>query len=136
MLMSQQKRTSQVLTKAEFRIAGLNAIDPNLDFGKDRSVYQLVTLSNRLRNKLIALNEALAIVDSTRIEVEDLEKQVQQLCEQLLLGVGFEYGKDSQEYKLAGGVRTSDRVRKMMKTRLKNANTQPEAEAIKKSANN
>ncbi|MBE9014179.1 hypothetical protein IQ250_28725, partial [Pseudanabaenaceae cyanobacterium LEGE 13415] len=65
--------------------------------------------------------EAVAIVDSTRNEVEELEKQVQQLSDRLLAGVGFEYGKDSQEYKTAGGVRTSDRVRKSIKTRIKNA---------------
>ncbi|MBE9011637.1 hypothetical protein IQ250_15630, partial [Pseudanabaenaceae cyanobacterium LEGE 13415] len=50
--MPRQKRSSQVLTKAEIRIAGLNTIDPNLDFGKDRSVYQLTLLTNKLRSKL------------------------------------------------------------------------------------
>ncbi|BAU12130.1 hypothetical protein LEP3755_26590 [Leptolyngbya sp. NIES-3755] len=131
--MPRQKRSSQVLTKAEIRIAGLNAIDPNLDFGKDRSVFQLVLLSNKLRSKLTALNEAVAVADATRNEVEELEKQVQQLSDQLLTGVGFEYGKDSQEYKTAGGVRIRDRVRKSIKTRLKNANT---PDAVEKAETN
>jgi hypothetical protein len=41
------------------------------------------------------------------------------LCERLLLAVAVKYGKDSQEYVMAGGVRKSDRIRKSTATRLK-----------------
>ncbi|WP_162423332.1 hypothetical protein [Myxacorys almedinensis] len=42
----------------------------------------------------------------------------------MLLGVAFEYGRDSHQYELAGGVRTSDRVRKSMRTRIKGTTTE------------
>ncbi|WP_392531537.1 hypothetical protein [Nostoc sp. C117] len=34
--------------------------------------------------------------------------------------VAIKYGKDSAEYEMAGGVRSSDRIRKIRATRLKN----------------
>lgn len=37
----------------------------------------------------------------------------------MLVGVGFKYGKNSDEYELAGGVRDSERIRKSRLTRLK-----------------
>ena len=37
----------------------------------------------------------------------------------MLMGVGFKYGKNSNEYELAGGVRDSERIRKSRLTRLK-----------------
>jgi hypothetical protein len=117
--MPRKKQASAALTKAETRLAGLKAINPAIDFGNNRNIAQLDHLATQVRTKLNAYNDALALIESSKNELVDLEKQLNSLADQMLLGVAFEYGRDSHEYALAGGVRMSDRVRKSMRTRIK-----------------
>ena len=117
--MSRRKRTSRVLENAELKSAGLKAIDLNLDFGDACSLTKLTQLIEELRAKIDAHNTAVSAVDSCKTQIEQLEKSLGNLCEKLLIGVAFKYGKDSQEYEIAGGVRTSERIRKSRATRLK-----------------
>jgi flagellar motility protein MotE (MotC chaperone) len=113
------QRTSIALTQAENRLLGLKAINPSLDFGNDRSITKLNLQTNELREKLADYNNEIAALETRKNELRDLEKQLNELSSVMLKGVGFEYGQDSHEYELAGGVRTSDRVRKSRITRMK-----------------
>ncbi len=115
------QRTSIALTNADARLLGLRAVNPGLDFGSDRNITTLSLQTDQLRHKLAQYNDAIAVVETRKNELRELEKQVNTLSSQMLNGVGFEYGQDSYEYELAGGVRTSDRVRKGRITRLKAA---------------
>ncbi len=117
--MPRQRRTSRMLVKAQLRSAGLKAINPNMDFGDNCNLNNMTQLMEQLRTKIEAYNTALAVIDATRTEIEELEKSLGQISERLLLGVALKYGKDSTEYEMAGGVRKSDRVRKSLITRLK-----------------
>ncbi|WP_243713885.1 hypothetical protein [Nostoc sp. 106C] len=47
-------------------------------------------------------------IDSAKAEMKTLEKTIQKTSERLVSGVVFKYGKDSREYEMIGGVRTSD----------------------------
>lgn len=115
------QRTSTALTNAEARLLGLQAINPHLDFGQDRSITKLSLYTEQLRNQLAQCNAVIVALETSKNELRDLEKQVNVLSSHMLSGVGFEYGQDSYEYELAGGIRTSDRVRKSRSTRLKTA---------------
>ncbi|MDM9586296.1 MULTISPECIES: hypothetical protein [unclassified Nostoc] len=118
--MSRQKRTSRVLEKAELRASGMKSILPSIKFDEDYTLGKLIESIEQLRNKLDVHNSALAIVDSSLTEVEEMEKNLRQLSEKMLMVVAIKYGKDSAEYEMAGGVRNSDRLRKMRASRLKN----------------
>lgn len=118
--MSRQKRTSRVLEKAELRASGMKSIIPSIKFEQDYTLGKLIESIEKLRNKLDVHNTALAIVDSSLTEVEEMEKNLRQLSEKMLMVVAIKYGKDSAEYEMAGGVRNSDRIRKMRASRLKN----------------
>ncbi|MDZ8226319.1 hypothetical protein [Nostoc sp. ChiVER01] len=118
--MSRQKRTSRVLEKAELRASGMKSIVPSIKFEQDYTLEKLIDSIEQLRNKLDVHNRALAIVDSSLTEVEEMEKNLRQLSEKMLMVVAIKYGKDSAEYEMAGGVRDSDRIRKMRASRLKN----------------
>ncbi|MFN6487900.1 MULTISPECIES: hypothetical protein [unclassified Nostoc] len=118
--MSRQKRTSRVLEKAELRASGMKSIVPSIKFEEDYTLEKLIESIEQLRNKLDVHNTALAIVDSSLTEVEEMEKNLKQLSEKMLMVVAIKYGKDSAEYEMAGGVRNSDRIRKMRASRLKN----------------
>jgi hypothetical protein len=117
--MPRKKRTSRILEKAQLRSSGLKAIDPNLDFGNAGNLQNLTQQIEQLRAKLDTYNTALAVIDASKTDIDLLEKSLSALCERLLLAVAVKYGKDSQEYVMAGGVRKSDRIRKSTATRLK-----------------
>ncbi|MEH1822744.1 MAG: hypothetical protein V7L31_27345 [Nostoc sp.] len=117
--MSLRKRTSRVLENAELRFAGLKAIDANLDLGNTCNLKALTEIIEELRSKLEAHNTALSTIDSSKVEIEELEQTLGTFSEKMLMGIGFKYGKDSREYEMAGGVRKSERIRKSRATRLK-----------------
>ncbi|MCC5667672.1 hypothetical protein LC653_28290 [Nostoc sp. CHAB 5784] len=118
--MSRKKRTSRILEKVELRASGMKSIVPSIKFEQDYTLQKLIESIEQLRNKLDVHNSALAIVDSSLTEVEEMEKNLSQLSEKMLMVVAIKYGKDSAEYEMAGGVRNSDRLRKMRSSRLKN----------------
>jgi hypothetical protein len=79
----------------------------------------LTTLIDQLRNKLDAYNTALSVLDSYQSEICLMEKDLNSLSEQMLIGVAFKYGNDSREYEMAGGLRKSERIRRSTNSRLK-----------------
>ncbi|WP_375513618.1 hypothetical protein [uncultured Nostoc sp.] len=117
--MSRRKRSSRILTKAEFRVAGLKAIDPNINFDDTYNLQNLTQLIDNFHNMLDDYNAAIAMIDSSRKKLDEMEKTLSQVSDKMLTGVGFKYGKNSDEYELAGGVRDSERIRKSRLTRLK-----------------
>ncbi|MBU7585328.1 MAG: hypothetical protein KAF91_20970 [Nostoc sp. TH1S01] len=117
--MPRKKRSSQILKKAEFRVAGLKAIDPNISFDDNCNLQNLTQLIEQVQEMLDDYNAALAMVDSSKIKLDAMEKTLSQVSDKILMGVRFKYGKNSNEYELAGGVRDSERVRKSRLTRLK-----------------
>ncbi|MEH1810194.1 hypothetical protein [Nostoc sp.] len=129
--MSRKKRTSRILEKAQLRSAGLKSIVPSVKFDEDYSLEKLVESINQLRNKIDVYNTALSVVDSSKTEIEEMEKNLSQLSEKMLMVVGIKYGKDSREYEMAGGVRYSDRIRKIRSSRLKNVAEQASDENAK-----
>jgi ABC-type hemin transport system substrate-binding protein len=118
--MSRLKRTSRILEKAQLRSAGLKSIVPRIKFDEDNNLEKLIESIEQLRNKLDLYNTALSIVDSSKTEIEEMEKNLSQLSQKMLMVVAIKYGKDSREYEMAGGVRNSDRIRKIRSSRLKN----------------
>jgi hypothetical protein len=117
--MPRQKRSSRILEKAQFRVAGLKAIDPNLNFDETCNLKNLTQLIEQFHNMLDDYNAAIAQIDSSRKKLDELEKTLSKVSDKMVVGVGFKYGKNSNEYELAGGVRDSERIRKSRLTRLK-----------------
>ncbi|AFY36171.1 hypothetical protein [Calothrix sp. PCC 7507] len=126
--MPRQKRTPRILEKAELRASGLKAIDSSMDFGDNRNLETLTQIIGQLRSKINAYNTALTVIDSSKTEIQELEKTLGDLTDKMLIGVAFKYGKDSREYEMAGGVRKSERIRRSSTSRIKNvaAETSPE----------
>ncbi|MBW4418093.1 MAG: hypothetical protein KME13_02545 [Myxacorys californica WJT36-NPBG1] len=117
--MPRLKKTSRTLERIELRVAGLQAIDPLMNFGDDRDLRNITQLIEQLRNKISAYNTALSVIDSSKAEIHTLETTLNDLAEKMLIGVAFKYGKDSSEYEMAGGVKKSDRIRRSTASRLK-----------------
>ncbi|KAM3090537.1 hypothetical protein ACKFKG_29400 [Phormidesmis sp. 146-35] len=118
--MPRAQRTSRILDKGQLRILKLKAIDPNLSFGSDRNLSTLETQIKQLHTKLNDYNTTIASLDIAKQEIDQMERDLGDLLDQLLNGVSAKYGNDSREYEMAGGTRKSDRVRKSAQSRTKN----------------
>ncbi|MEH2122547.1 hypothetical protein [Nostoc sp.] len=107
--MKQRKRNSMPLAKAERRIEGMQTINPQLNFSNGFSIATYNTKVIELREKLAAYNQAQTIVDKTHNALIEAERELNTYSEQMLLNVASCYGKNSDEYEMAGGTRRSDR---------------------------
>ncbi|MEH2068348.1 MAG: hypothetical protein V7K47_09325 [Nostoc sp.] len=107
--MPQRRRNSLALTKAERRIEGMQTIKPDLDFGNGLSIATYNSMIQDLREKLAAHNQARTMMDKTQNAVEEAERVLNDYSEHMLLSVASRYGKNSDEYGMAGGTRKSER---------------------------
>jgi hypothetical protein len=114
--MTQRRRNSPALTKAERRIEGMGTIDPLLDFGNGLSIVGYNTKVQIVREKLAAYNQAQSLVDKTQNALLEAERELNEYSERMLLSVASSYGKNSDEYEMAGGTRKSDRRRSRTNT--------------------
>ncbi|MBE8988829.1 hypothetical protein [Nostoc sp. LEGE 12450] len=110
--MARPKRNSSVLEKADRRIESLQSISVELDFGEGLTIQAYNATINDLRSKLAAYNTALSSIDKLTDDVKNAEQAVIAMSEKMLLGVGSRYGKTSQEYEMAGGVRRGNTKKK------------------------
>ncbi|MGV0026577.1 hypothetical protein [Phormidesmis priestleyi] len=105
------KRSSPIIEKADQRLASLQSIDPNLDLSKGFTTQAFADLIETARRRVAAYNTTLSHLDADRAAMVEAEKAVSVFAEKMLIGVAFEYGKESREYEMAGGTRKSQRKR-------------------------
>lgn len=110
--MARAKKTSRILPKAEKRLAGMRSINANLNFSDGVSIPAFETSINSVRQTLLVYNTLLSKVDEAYNEVLDAEQDLAGVSKKMLLGVAFKYGKDSNEYEMAGGSREEPRPRR------------------------
>ncbi|MEH2291964.1 hypothetical protein [Nostoc sp.] len=110
--MARRKRNSSVLERGDRRIESLQSISVELDFGEGLTIQAYSTTINDLRSKLAAYNTALSSIDKLADDVKNAEQAVITMSEKMLLGVGSRYGKTSQEYEMAGGMRRGNTKKK------------------------
>lgn len=109
--MSRKRRSSRALDKASVRLDGIQSINPNLDAGGGFNAPGYQRIITQLRADISAYNTALSTVDALQNTIADTEKALAEYSERMLIGVASQYGKDSNEYEMAGGVRKRDRKR-------------------------
>jgi hypothetical protein len=107
--MARPKRNSDALEKAGRRLESLRSIDINLDLGNGLTIAKFSAAIQDLAEKLAIYNTSLSEVDKQGDDVRVAEKMVTALSEKMLLGVGSQFGKTSQEYEMAGGRRRKSR---------------------------
>jgi len=81
--MSRQKRTSRILEKAELRSAGLKAIDSNMDFGDNCGLQNQSKSIEQFRTMLDAYNIELAMIDSSKTKIDEMEKTLGNLTDKI-----------------------------------------------------
>jgi hypothetical protein len=107
--MPKKKQISRTLLKSEVRLASLKAISPELDLGANLTLADYSALINELRQTIGIYNTTLSTIENLQTRIKTLESTLGDLSEKMLVGVAHVYGKDSEEYEMAGGVRKSNR---------------------------
>lgn len=109
--MGRSKRSSRTLEKADRRLASVKSINSSLDLGNGISIESFKASIEHTRRQVEYYNTLLSSIDAAKTSVVEAEKSLSDLSEKMLIGVAYKYGKDSQEYQMAGGTRKSDRKR-------------------------
>lgn len=107
--MARMKRKSASVDKAKTRAASLASIDQNLDLGNGLTLAGYTKQIGDTETSLNEYNAKLSELDQALNTLQTSEGTLDDLTERMLIGVGSKYGKDSNEYEMAGGVRKSER---------------------------
>lgn len=107
---------SAVLEDSLRRLERIKAIDPPPNFGTGFSIADYETSLNELRLVLGSYNTAIGTVDQFLTQLKMKEKGIRDKRERVLTAIAFIYGKDSDEYVAAGGIRKSERKRPRPRT--------------------
>lgn len=109
--MARLKKTYSHYDTAVTRLSAIKSIDVKLDLGNGLSVDAYEKAITEFRDKINAYNTMLSQIDALLNEINDSEKSLKDLSERMLIGVAAKYGKNSNEYEQAGGVKKSERKR-------------------------
>ena len=115
--MARQKKLSPFLEGAQQRLTALSSIDPALDLGNGLTLAAYRAEVTSAQAKQDAYNALLSQADQAQNELLEAEKAIRDLSERMLAGVAANFGKDSDQYEMAGGVRKSERKRPVRKSR-------------------
>ena len=114
--MAFQRKSSKVLAEALERASNLRAIDPNLDLGNNLTLADYDAKIAHLQTSQDTYNGKLAQADAAGNDFRADEKDVRNMSSLMLSGVKVKYGRDSNEYEMAGGTRLSDRKKRSRKS--------------------
>lgn len=101
--MTLQTRGSAAINKAERRLASLKSIDENLDLGYGLTIGAYAQVVETVRSAIESHNILVSKIDESRRTVAMLEKELADFTARMLSGVSTKYGRNSNEYRKAGG---------------------------------
>ena len=109
--MPRARRSSPVLDLVHKRVSGMKQINPSPTFANNVSVTGLEQRAQSIEAKLDQYNGLLAQADALLNSIRAEEKEARTYSGRVLAAIGAIYGKDSSEYEMAGGTRTSETKR-------------------------
>ena len=99
------------MTDAANRLAGIKSINENEDLGNGLTTTSFKKQIDDTQATLEAYNSTLALADQQLNAFHVQEKALKDMHERALIAVAAKYGKDSDEYEMAGGKRKSERAK-------------------------
>jgi len=97
------------------RLERIKAIDPPPNFGTGFGIADYEANLNELKVCLGSYNTSIGATDQFLTQLKMKEKSVRDMRERILTAIAFIYGKDSDEYVAAGGIRKSERKKRSVK---------------------
>jgi hypothetical protein len=109
-VMARMKKTAgRDIQNAKKRLAGMKAIDPALKINDEVTVEIFETAINKAVTGIDVYNGMLSTADNKLNEIDGDIKTMNDLSTRVLSGGESKFGKDSSEYEMLGGTRTSER---------------------------
>ena len=114
--MARLKRTiPNRVDESRQRMAGMISIDGRLDLGNGVSVEAMEAAIKLVTDRIGEYNTLLSRADEMSNEIDEALRALRDLTSRALKGAEFKFGRDSHEYEMVGGTRTSDRKRPLRK---------------------
>lgn len=113
--MARKKKVFSHYQNAATRLSAMKSIDGKMELNNGLSVPMYEAAIDGFKAKLDLYNTTLSTVDTLLNDVIKTELELKDLSERMLLGVGSKYGKNSNEYEMAGGVKKSERKKPVRK---------------------
>jgi hypothetical protein len=113
--MAYRKKNSRVCDKADTRLASLKSIDEKMDLGNGLTAEAYGKEIGALRNQINSYNTHLSTADGMKNQIKEQEAVVRDWNERILAGVASKFGKNSDQYEKAGGVKKSERKKSVRK---------------------
>ena len=107
--MARLKRKSEVLESARRRLAGIQQINPKPNFGAALTIEAYEAEIEGFIDDQDAYNGDIAALDERSNRLDAREQHLADFSQRILAAVKAQFGPDSNEFELAGGVRRSDR---------------------------
>lgn len=104
-------RTSKTIEISRRRLEKLNSIKPTPDLGTRFSISDFAAKIEEGAESEASYNTSLSDSDSKLTVLKVKEKELREMREHMLTAIAFIYGKDSEQYVAAGGIRKSERKR-------------------------
>lgn len=111
--MARAKRKSEVLESARRRLAGIQQINPKPDFGPSLTVEAYAAEIEGFIDDQNAYNGDIAALEERGNRLDAREQRLADFSQRILAAVKAHFGPDSNEFELAGGVRRSDRKKRV-----------------------
>lgn len=108
-------RSSKVLEISKRRLERLKSINPPLQSNEGISITDYETSINQLESMEATYNTSISDLDSQLSAIKTKEKTIRDQRERMLQFVAAKFGKDSDEYVAAGGIRKSERKKPQSK---------------------
>lgn len=115
--MSYKKKASPAMAQAVQRISGVKSIALDLDLGNGLTVVDYQTAIDVVKTVLDTYNTHLSLADELKNNLAEKEKVLNEFSVRMLTGVAAKYGKDSNEYQMAGGTKRSH-IRRAVKKKV------------------
>lgn len=116
--MAYRKRSSKIAEEARQQFLSISAIEPQFNFGGSVSSERYTALLEQATEALDTYNKALAAADAAGNALEAIEKSLQDMMSRVRNATAAIHGRDSEQYEMAGGVRTSERKRPSRKVEV------------------
>jgi aspartate ammonia-lyase len=109
--MARKAKTDRELMPQRVRLSKIKSVRADYKANDEVSVAKLDATIKDSERILDEYNQMLSAIDAKSNEYDASIKKGANIGALLLDAVGIEYGKDSDEYEMAGGTRTSERKR-------------------------
>lgn len=109
--MARTKAVSAIIQTANKRAAGVRSIDVQLVLTDGLSLASYQAAIKDAEEKMATFNTKSSELEEANNTFQTAEKKLRDLNDRILAGIAAKYGRDSDQYEMAGGTRRSERKR-------------------------